>query len=193
MTYICYEVFPVTLVSQRAVLIREHQEQKVPAWVIPNLPNSHPNDIVVRHLIAFFGDGLDAYQMVVHSTSWRYEPECDRLLLTYIAVLPQGPWLNRCIATKRVSVEPIAAGATQYGDHLFPPQRIDWRAVLAHALDHLASLSAYDLAIQAVLEPEWRAVLRCRSPKPAGCLQLCSSQIVPISQLPALAVALEII
>ena len=113
--------------------------------------------------------------MIVHSTSWRYEPECDRLLLTYIAVLPQGPWLNRWIDSKRISVEPIGAVAAQHGDHLFPPERIEWHAVLAHALDHLASLSAYDRAIQAVLEPEWREFLRWRSPKPAGCLQLCSS------------------
>src|SRR6266566_1504950 len=132
MTFICYEVFPVTLASQHAVLIRQHQEQKFPAWMIPNLPNSHPNDIVVRHLVSFFGDSFDSYQMIVHSTSWRYEPECDR------------------------------------------------HAVLAHALDHLASLSAYDLAIRAVLEPEWREVLRWRSPKPAGCLQSGSSQMVPM-------------
>ncbi|HEX6557522.1 MAG TPA: hypothetical protein VF026_32460 [Ktedonobacteraceae bacterium] len=180
MTFIWYEVFPVTLASQHTVLIRPHQEQKFPAWMIPNLPNSHPNDIVVRHLISFFGDGFDACQMIVHSTSWRYEPECDRLLLTYLAVLPQGPWLKQWIATKRIAVEPIGAVATQHGDHLFPPQQIEWHAVLAHALDHLASLSAYDLAIQAALEPEWREILRWRSPKPAGCLQPGSSEMVPM-------------
>src|SRR5947209_15324679 len=87
MTFIWYEVFPVTLASQHTVLIRQHQEPKFPAWMIPNLPNSHPNDIVVRHLVSFFGDGFDSCQMIIHSTSWRYEPECDQLLLTYIAVL----------------------------------------------------------------------------------------------------------
>ena len=179
MTVICYEVFPVTLVSPHAVLIRQQQEQQFPAWMIPNRPNSHPNDLVVRHLVSFFGDGFDSCHMIVHSTSWRYEPESDQLLLTYLAVLPQGPWLNQWIATQRISVEPIRAGATQHGDHLFPPEQIEWHAVLAHALDHLASLSAYDLAIQAVLEPEWREVLQWRSPKPAGCLQLCSSQMAP--------------
>ena len=180
MTFICYEVFPVTLASQHAVLIRQHQEQKFPGWMIPNLPCSHPNDIVLSHLISFFGDNIDSRHMIVHSTSWRYEPEGDRLLLTYLAVLPQGPWLNQWIATKRISVEPVAAAAPQHGDHLFPPAQIEWHAVLAHALDHLASLSAYDLAIQAVLEPEWREVLRWRSPKPAGCLQQYSSQMAPI-------------
>lgn len=180
MTFILYEVFPVTLASKHAVLIRQHQEQKFPAWMIPNLSNSHPNDIVVRRLVTFFGDVFDSCQMIIHSTSWRYEPECDRLLLTYIAVLPQGPWLNQWIATKRISVEPIGAVATQHGDHLFPPEQIEWHAVLAHALDHLASLSAYDPAIQAVLEPEWREVLRRRSPKPAGCLQPCTSQTVSV-------------
>ncbi len=54
---------------------------------------------------------------------------------------------------------------------VFPVTLASQHAVLAHALDHLASLSAYDLAIRAVLEPEWREILRWRSPKPAGCLQ----------------------
>lgn len=175
MTVICYEVFPVTLVSPHAVLIRPHQEQPFPAWMIPNLPNSHPNELVIRHLVSFFADSFDSCHMIVHSTSWRYEPASDRLLLTYLAVLPQGPWLDQWIATQRISVEPIGATPPQYGDHLFPPAQIEWHAVLAHALDHLASLSAYDLAIQAVLEPEWRKILQCRSPKPAGCLQPCTS------------------
>src|SRR5262249_9738860 len=124
MTYICYEVFPVTLASRHVVLIRQHQGQKFPAWMIPNLPHSHPNEIVVRQLVSFFGDGFDSCQMIVHSTSWRYEPDCDRLLLTYLAVLPQGPWLNQWIATNRIFVEPVEAAATQCGDHLFPPEQI---------------------------------------------------------------------
>ncbi len=42
----------------------------------------------------------------------------------------------------------------QYGTHLFPPEQLEWYHALAHALDHLAALSTYDPAIQAVLEPE---------------------------------------
>src|SRR5947209_8065257 len=89
MTFICYEVFPVTLVSQQTVLIRQQQEQKFPAWIIPNLPNSHPNDIVVRHLVSFFGDGFDSGQMIINSTSWRYEPEW-REALRWRSAKPAG-------------------------------------------------------------------------------------------------------
>jgi hypothetical protein len=175
MTSIWYEVFPITLVSKQAVLIRHHQEKKLPPWIIPNLPHIHPNDIVVHHLVTFFGDAFDPRQTIVHSTSWRYEPEGDRLLLTYLAVLPQGRWVDQWVASKHIWVEPIREVEIGYGNHLFPPEQIEWHCVLAHALDHLASLSMFDLAIQAVLEPEWREVLRPRSPKPAGCLQGFSS------------------
>jgi hypothetical protein len=171
MTCIWYEVFPVTLMSKYAVLIGHPQEKKFSPWMIPSLPDIHPNDIVLHHLAAFFDDVFDPCQTIVHSTSWRYEHECDRLLLTYLAVLPQGRWVDQWIATGRISVEPIGAVETQYGDHLFPPEQIERDAVLAHALDHLAALSTYDLTIQAVLEPGWRDVLRLRCPKGAGCLQ----------------------
>lgn len=174
MAFIYCEVFPVTLVSKRAVLIRHLQEKKFPLWMIPKLPSIHPNDTVVHHLATFFDDAFDPRRMIVHSTSWRYEHERDQLLLTYLAVLPQGRWLDQWIASQRISVEPVGAVATRYGDHLFPPEQIERHAALAHALDHLASLSTYDPAIQAVLEPEWREVLSPRSPKPAGCLQGCA-------------------
>ena len=175
MTSILYEVFPVTLLSTQAVLIRHHKEEKFPPWIIPNLPHIHPNDIVVRYMVSFFDDAFDPRLAIVHSTSWRYEHDCDHLLLTYLAVLPQGHWVDQWIASERISVEPIGAVETRYGHHLFPPEQIERHYVLAHALDHLASLSTYDIAIQAVLEPEWREVLQRRSPKPAGCLQGQSS------------------
>ena len=178
MTFILYEVFPVTLVSKQAVLIRLHQEKKLAPWMIPNLPNSHPNYVVVQHLGNFFGDVFDPGQTIVHSTSWRYE--CDRLLLTYLAVLPQGRWVDQWMATQRIYVEPIGAVEAQHGDHLFPPEQIERHYVLAHALDHLASLSTYDPAIQAVLEPGWREILQSRFPKSAGCLQRCSSYMVSV-------------
>jgi hypothetical protein len=175
MTSIWYEVFPVTLLSTQAVLIRHHQEEKLPPWIIPGSPHIHPNDIVVRHMVTFFGEAFDLRQAIVHSTSWRYEHDRDQLLLTYLAVLPHGYWVDQWIASERISVEPIEAAETRYGHHLFPPEQIERHNVLAHALDHLASLSMYDMAIQAVLEPEWREVLWRRSPKPAGCLQGHSS------------------
>jgi hypothetical protein len=170
MTAIWYEVLPVTLLSGHAVLIRHQQEEQMAPWMIRNQPNVHPNDLVVNNLIAFFGDVFDAKQTIVHSTSWRYDDASDRLLLTYLAVLPQGDWLKRWIVTRPIFIEPVVAGEILCGDHLFPPGRIEQLYVVTHALDHLASLNTYDLAIQTTLEPEWREVLRTRSPRPAGYL-----------------------
>jgi hypothetical protein len=164
----------VTLVSKQVALIRHPGEQNISPWMIPNLPNIHPNEIVVNHLASALDDLFDPGQTIVHSTSWRYENEDDHVILTYLAVLPQGLWLDELVAAQRIDVESIGALETQYGDHLFAPLQLERRNVLAHALDHLASLSTYDPAIQAVLEPEWGEVLRPRLPKSAGCLQRCS-------------------
>ena len=136
MTFIYYEVFPVTLVSKQAVFIRHYQEKQLPPWIIPSLSNVHPNDIVVHHLINFFGDAFDPHRTIVHSTSWRYEDERDRLLLTYLAVLPQGTWIDQWLKTELIQVEPIGAVEKRYGDHLFPPEQIERHYVLGHALDH---------------------------------------------------------
>ena len=170
MTSILYEVFPVTLVSKQVALILRHREQNLTPWMIPHLPNIHPNEIVVNHLAAAFGDLFDPAQTIVHSTSWRYEHEDDHVILTYLAVLPQGRWLKRLAATQLTTIESIGALETQYGDHLFAPLQLEHSNVLAH----LASLNTYDPAIQAVLEPEWDEVLSPRLPKSAGCLQRCS-------------------
>ena len=171
MTSILYEVFPVTLVSKQVALILRHREQNLAPWMIPHLPNVHPNEIVLNHLAAAFGDLFDPAQTIVHSTSWRYEHEDDHVILTYLAVLPQGRWPDRLAAAQRITIASVGALETLYGDHLFAPLQLEHGNVLAHALDHLASLNTYDPAIQAVLEPEWGEVLSPRLPKSAGCLQ----------------------
>ena len=174
MTSIWYEVFPVTLESKQVVLIRHDREENFSPWMIPNLPNIHPNEIVVNHLATTFHNIFDRGQTIVHSTSWSYDNQDDHVILTYLAVLPQGNWLDQLVIAQRISIEFVGALETQFGDHLFAPLQFDQRNVLAHALDHLASLSTYDPAIQAVLEPEWEEILRPRLPKSAGCLQRCS-------------------
>src|SRR5436305_7499779 len=160
MTSIWYEIFPVTLVSKQVALIRHHREENFSPWMIPNLPHIHPNEIVVNHLATVFDDIFDPGQTIVHSTSWRYENEDDHVILTYLAVLPQGRWLDQLVKAQRIHVEPIGALETQYGDHLFAPLQLERRNVLAHALDHLASLSTYDPAIQAVLDAVCGEILR---------------------------------
>jgi hypothetical protein len=174
MTSIWYEVFPVTLVSKQVALIRHHREENFSPWMIENLPNIHPNEIVVNHLAAVFDDTFDRDQTIVHSTSWRYENEDDHVILTYLAVLPHGRWLDQMVKAQRIDIESVGVLEAQYGDHLFAPAQLDRGNVLAHALDHLASLSTYDPAIQAILEPGWEEILRPRLPKSAGCLQRCS-------------------
>jgi hypothetical protein len=171
MTSIWYEVFPVTVVSKQAMLMRSQQDEQHAAWMIAEWAPVHPNTCVVQQLITFFDNAFDPEQMIVHSTSWRYEQESDRLILTYLAVLPQGLWVDQWITTGRIALDPIRATEVDYGDHLFPPKKIEPHQALAHALDHLASLCTYDQAIQLVLQPEWRAILCQRTPKPAGCFQ----------------------
>jgi hypothetical protein len=171
MTFILCEVFPVTLMSEYPVLIQHAQEKKLTPWLIPHLSHIHPNNTVIHHLLTFFNDFFDPDRMIVHSTSWRFEHENDRLLLTYLAVLPQGYWLDKLIDSQRIAFEPIGAVSTQHGDHLFPPANIEQHTALAHALDHLASLNTYDPAIQAMLEPGWREALQTRLPKVAGYLK----------------------
>ncbi|MBV9688514.1 MAG: hypothetical protein JO202_02270 [Ktedonobacteraceae bacterium] len=170
MTMIWYEVFPVTLSSQQAILIQPPCPPIIPPWMIQHQPAIHPNDRVVELLMTFFGSVFQPEKAIVHSTSWRYECVYDQLLLTYVAVLPQGDWMKHWVATERIVIEPIGTREICYGDHLAPPERLERDHILAHALDHLASLSTYDPAIQAVLEPEWSAVLRPRTCRPAGCL-----------------------
>jgi hypothetical protein len=170
MTAIWYEVLPVTLLSGHPVLIRPQQDEHIAPWMIRNQPNVHPNELVVNNLMIYFSDIFDPERVIVHSTSWRYENGSDDLLLTYLAVLPQGDWLKRWIVTRPIAIEPVVVGETLCGDHLFPPGQIERFYVVAHALDHLASLNGYDLAIQSTLEPAWQEVLRSRLPKPAGYL-----------------------
>lgn len=171
MVSICYEVFPVTIVSMQPVLLCRVQERRRGPWRLYSQSKHHPNRVVIAHLLNVFGDACDFRQAIVHSTSWRYEHE--QLMLTYLAVLPQSLWMNFWQVKEHIALEPEPIGTREkcYGDHLFPPAQIAYQSVLAHALDHLASLITYDQAIQAVLEPEWKAILALRSPKSAGYLQ----------------------
>ena len=180
MTAIWYEVLPVTFIEEHPVLIRHRQEKQLPPWMIQNQPHIHPNELVISNLVNFFGAVFVPSQTIVHSTSWRYEYKSDQLLLTYLAVLPQGKWIEEWAISDRIYTERIEEGGIQCGDHLLPPEQIQSSYVLAHALDHLAALNTYDQAIQAVLEPRWKELLRSRTPKPAGYL-LATSRMEELS------------
>src|SRR5690349_20459925 len=139
MVSICYEVFPITIISTQPVLLHRLQEQKRGPWLLHSQSDLHPNRVVIAHLLNVFGDACNLSQTIVHSTSWRYESE--HLILTYLAVLPQSLWLSFWQTKEQLALEPESIGTHEkcYGDHLLPPERIGYQSVLAHALDHLAS------------------------------------------------------
>ena len=172
MVSIWYEVFPVMIDEDHVISLQQQHEHSPGPWLIPHQIGVHPNDTVVEELTTFFGEVFESGKSIVHSTSWRYEGRSDRLLLTYLAVLPSGAWVQQWAAAGRISLGPIATMRTVCGDHLSPPEQIERDHVLAHALDHLAALSTYDQAIQNVLEPGWFTLLRSRHPKSAGYLAL---------------------
>src|SRR5690242_10331236 len=71
MVSICYEVFPVTIVSMQPVLLRRTQERERGPWLLSSQSKHHPNHVVIAHLLNAFGDSYDLRRAIVHSTSWR--------------------------------------------------------------------------------------------------------------------------
>lgn len=171
MAHIWYEVFPITIVEKKVMLLQKATHSTYSPWMLAHQPNIHPNILVLRHLTSTLGAPLYREKTIVHSTSWRYEAETDRMLLTYLAIFPQKNWTERLSSTSKLAIKPVGEILGQRGDHLFPPEHIEFQHVLAHALDHLASLNTYDEQIQAALEADWQEVLQSRQPRPAGCLQ----------------------
>jgi hypothetical protein len=171
MTHIWYEIFPITIVGKNAMLLQNTSYLPFSPWMLPHQPHIHPNKLVIKHLTDILGGLPYTEKTIVHSTSWRYEAETDRMLMTYLAIFPQKSWIEQQSITSQLVIKPIGEIMLQIGDHLFPPEQIEFQHVLAHALDHLASLNTYDQEIQAALETGWQEILRPRLPKPAGCLQ----------------------
>jgi hypothetical protein len=184
MTHIWYEVFPVTLVDNQPALLQSRTSPACSPWMLPHQSTAHPNAAVIDALATMLGLNMCNEKTIVHSTSWRYDAQHDWMLLTYLAVLPHTFWPISTQANSEIMLLPIGNVAAQYGDQLFPPEQIERQHVLAHALDHLASLNTYDPSIQAALEPAWQPLLCARQPKPAGCLQR-SPLLAPSPALPA--------
>jgi hypothetical protein len=168
MTTIWYEILPIMLESNHVVILRRRADSETSSWLVLHQPGICPNDAVLEHLVGFFGEVFDPQKSIVHSTSWRYDYQVERLILTYLVVLPQQMRTNLLAATQRISIQYVRAIEKVYGDNLRPPARIEVENVLAHALDHLALLSRYDRSIQSLLQSEWLDLLRRRLPKPAG-------------------------
>jgi hypothetical protein len=165
------EMLVVTLESNPVLFLHCSTVSQNGTWLVPHQPGQHPNQTVLQHLFAFFGDVFEPDTSIVHSTSWRYSCQIERLILTYLVVLPYRAWMHQWEAAGCFSIKPIGAIEKVQGNNLFPPDRMERDDILAHALDHLALLSRDDRSIQAVLEPEWMDVLRIRLPRPAGLVQ----------------------
>jgi len=179
------EMLLVTLESNHALFLHLSTERQEPSWLVPHQSSMHHNDTVLQHLVAFYGEAFEPNTSIVHSTSWRYNCQKERLILTYLVVLPYRAWMHRWAAEGRISIERTGAIEKVQGNNLFPPDRMERDDVLAHVLDHLALLSRDDRSIQAVLAPEWMDVLRTRLPRPAGLIQFVPSSSLLLQGLTA--------
>jgi len=168
MTSIWYEILPVTLESDHVVLLRRREDGEAHTWQVFHQAGRHPNETVLEHVERCFGELFEPDGSIVHSTSWRYCSRTDRLILTYLVVLPQRTWRGCRAASHRLVAQHVGKGEQVRGDHLQPPGSIEMNNILAHALDHLALLRCSDASINAVLESGWLQVLETRLPQPAG-------------------------
>ncbi|MGZ3615902.1 MAG: hypothetical protein ACXWOL_03315 [Ktedonobacteraceae bacterium] len=169
------EILLVTLESNQVLFLHGPTESQNGTWLVPHLPGIHPNQTVLQHLITFFGDLFEPDTSIVHSTSWRYNCQIERLILTYLVVLPYRVWMHQWAAAGCISIKRLGAIEKVQGNNLFPPDKIERDEIIARALDHLALLSRDDRSIQSVLEPGWMDVLRIRLPRPAGLVQTVQS------------------
>jgi hypothetical protein len=168
MTSIWYEILPVTLESDQVVVLRRREDGEAQPWQVFHQAGRHPNATVLEHVAHCFGELFEPEGLIVHSTSWRYCDRSDRLILTYLVVLPQRTWRGCRTGSHRLVAYPVGQVEPARGDHLQPPEHIEMNHILAHALDHLALLRSSDASISAVLESGWLHVLELRLPKPAG-------------------------
>lgn len=168
MTSIWYEILPVTLESDEVVMLRRREDGEAQNWLVSHQAGTHPNDAILEHVAGFLGDPFEPGASIVHSTSWRYCHQSERLILTYLVVLPQRVWRSCPAARERFIAQRVGKVEQARGDNLHPPGQVEPGNIIAHALDHLALLNNCDTSINAVLEAGWPEVLETRLPRPAG-------------------------
>lgn len=172
MTSIWYEILPVTLEAEQVVVLYRCEDDKAQPWLVPHQAGTHPNDAILARLERCFGDRFEPEASIVHSTSWRYCQRNERLILTYLVVLPRHAWGDTRVASHHMMACRLGKVEQARGDHVSPPEKIKMNNILAHALDHLAMLSTSDERINEILEAGWRGVLATRRPKPAGYVEV---------------------
>jgi hypothetical protein len=103
--------------------------------------------------------------LVVHSTSWRFDPEEDALVLTYLVHSDEMDL--SAFELDRVPVEDFARSPAQ--SNAYDDVSLHVRDVVKHAVRHLAFLVDHDPTLEAIFagKPEMR-VLRALDPAVAG-------------------------
>ena len=144
------EIFFVCLVDGMPWVLQPiHADSLVVGWN----PDAQPGTVVVDAAKRY---GLEP--ALVHSTSWRVAE--DRLVLTYIAIVPApsdpGPHL---------AMRPIVRAELARGGALDAPKSIGTDAVLEHALRHLRWLIGDDDVVREAAA-DWAAVLSDHAPEP---------------------------
>jgi CRP-like cAMP-binding protein len=144
-----YEVLPIYLDEDGAWLLRPRRYASLQTPAIGGMPAA-----VVGAALARIGLRAE----IVHSTSWRYEG--DRLVLTYVAILP-GPLRPDDFEAISVARADLARGTARGA-----PASIDVSQVVEHGLRHLSWLSRDDPAIRESLTASWLAFVERYQPEP---------------------------
>lgn len=86
------------------VVLSHCEDDEAQTWLMPHQAGTHPNDAMRAHLERCFSDLFEPKASMVHSTSWRYCQRTERLILTYLVVLPQHAWSDNRVASDRMMV-----------------------------------------------------------------------------------------
>lgn len=145
------EVLPVQLRDRSVWWFRPRDE---PSWQLGSDETIHPGDVAMYRL-----EEVGASPIIVHSTSWRFEGE--HLLLTYVAVLPEGEVLPAPFVASEIERVDLARGSATAA-----PGRIDVAPVVEHAMRHLSWLVVDDPVVRSSLPDPWPEVLDGFEPEP---------------------------
>jgi CRP-like cAMP-binding protein len=144
-----YEVLPIYLDEDGAWLLRPRRRASLQTPARGGMPAA-----VVGAALA----GIGLHAEIVHSTSWRYEG--DRLVLTYLAILP-GPRTPDGFEAVSVARAELARGTAREA-----PSSIDVSQVVEHGLRHLSWLGRDDPAIREGLSASWLEFVDRYQPEP---------------------------
>jgi hypothetical protein len=109
--------------------------------------DENPTSLVADNFFSRF-PSVRREEAIVHSTSWRYSVNENRVILTFLAYA-SDPAL-RAGAENRIPLQNLLV--TQSNDALDPSAvPLDLRNVLSHAIRHLAYLSFSDQAVKTAL------------------------------------------